>query len=209
MPYLTPDNKQPIEKSKSFNGLRRTRDGMLYLTSINPNIGSEEIIVSNYYEDGKSDLVARDETDYIDERLELFDVQYFTGDGATFQFDLSTPVLNETRIALFLDGVRQEPYTNFTLVNNTEINFTLIPVNNASIVVGQIKKRYFNNDSDRYQQINYSTNSSTTFLINSSSGDLVKRTNQQVSRSALVSDDFDTFESTTASVNTTSYQSAV
>jgi hypothetical protein len=197
MPYLTPDNKQPIEKSKSFNGLRRTRDGMLYLTSINPNIGSEEIIVSNYYEDGKSDLVARDETDYIDERLELFDVQYFTGDGATFQFDLSTPVLNETRIALFLDGVRQEPYTNFT------------PVNNASIVVGQIKKRYFNNDSDRYQQINYSTNSSTTFLINSSSGDLVKRTNQQVSRSALVSDDFDTFESTTASVNTTSYQSAV
>jgi len=110
---------------------------------------------------------------------------------------------------LFLDGVRQEPYTNFTLVNNTEINFTLIPVNNASIVVGQINKRYFNNDSDRYQQINYSTNPSTTFLINSSSGDLVKRTNQQVSRSALVSDDFDTFESTTASVNTTSYQSAV
>ena len=78
-----------------------------------------------------------------------------------------------------------------------------------SIVVGQVSKRYFNNDSDKFQQINFSANASTTFLINSNSGDLVKRSNQGTTRSELGSDDFDTFESTTASSGTTTYQSAV
>ena len=78
-----------------------------------------------------------------------------------------------------------------------------------SIVIGTVKKRYFNNDSDRFQQINYSDNPTTTFLINSTSGDLVKRVNAGVSRSALGTDDFDTFEDTTASSGTTTYQSAV
>ena len=78
-----------------------------------------------------------------------------------------------------------------------------------SIVIGTVKKRYFNNDSDRFQQINYSDNPTTTFLINSTSGDLVKRVNAGVSRSALGVDDFDTFEDTTASSGTTTYQSAV
>ena len=54
-----------------------------------------------------------------------------------------------------------------------------------------------------------SDNPTTTFLINSTSGDLVKRVNAGVSRSALGVDDFDTFEDTTASSGTTTYQSAV
>ena len=87
--------------------------------------------------------------------------------------------------------------------------FTLIPKTGLSIVVGQVKKRYFNNDSDKFQQINFSSNPTTTFLINSNSGDLVKRSHQGVTRSAEGSDDFDTFESTTASSGTTTYQSAV
>ena len=209
MAYLVSHTPASSVKQKSFNGIRRTKNGMLYLSSVNPNKGNETIEVSNYFEDGKSDFVGRAETDYVDERLEMFDVQYFTSDGSAYQFTLGTPVLNETRIALFLDGVQQTPYSDFTLVNNTVVTFTLIPKTGLSIVCGQIDKRYFNNDSDRYQQINFSENPTTTFLINNSSGDLVKRSNAGVTRSAEGTDDFDTFEDTTASSSTTTYQSAV
>ena len=209
MPYLVSHTPAASTKQKSFNGLRRTKEGMLYLTSINPNLGNETIEVSKFFEDGKSDFVGRDETDYVDERLEMFDVNYFTTDGSAYQYTITTPVLNESRIAVFLDGVKQVPFSDFTLVNNTVVTFTLIPKTGLSIVIGSVKKRYFNNDSDRFQQINYSDNPTTTFLINSTSGDLVKRVNASVSRSALNTDDFDTFESTTASSGTTTYQSAV
>lgn len=206
MAYIIPTS---IKKLKVFNGIRRTTEGMCYLSSINPNVGSELIEVSKYYEDGKSDSVARDEGDYLEERLEMFEVQYFTGDGSTKQFTLTTPVLNETRIAVFSDGIRQDAYSTYTLTGGTSLNFVLIPATGASIVVGQINKRYYNNDSDRYQQIKYSADTTTTFLINSTSGDLVRRANQIVDRSKLASDDFNTFEDLTASVNTTTYQSAV
>ena len=209
MAYLVSHTPAASVKQKSFNGIRRTKDGMLYLTSIDPNKGSETIEVSKYYEDGKSDFVARAETDYVDERLEMFDVSYFTTDGTAYQFTISTPVLNESRIAVFLDGVKQVPFTDFTLVNNNVVTFTLIPRTGLSIVTGTVDKRYFNNASDKFQQINYNDNPTTTFLINSTSGDLVKRVNAGVTRSAEGSDDFDTFESTTASTSTTTYQSAV
>lgn len=209
MAYLVDHTPAASVKQKSFNGIRRTKDGMLYLTSVNPNKGNETIEVSKFFEDGKSDFVGRAETDYVDERLEMFDVNYFTSDGTAFEFTIGTPVLNESRIAVFLDGVQQVPFSDFTLVNNTVVTFTLIPKTGLSIVVGQVKKRYFNNDSDRFQQINFSVNPTTTFLINNTSGDLVKRSNAGVTRNAEGSDDFDTFEDTTASSSTTTYQSAV
>ncbi len=209
MAYLVDHTPSASVKQKSFNGIRRTKDGMLYLTSVNPNKGNETIEVSKFYEDGKSDFVGRAETDYVDERLEMFDVNYFTSDGTAFEFTVSTPVLNESRIAVFLDGVQQVPFSDFTLVNNTVVTFTLIPKTGLSIVVGQVKKRYFNNESDKFQQINFSVNPTTTFLINNTSGDLVKRSNAGVTRNAEGSDDFDTFEDTTASSATTTYQSAV
>ena len=209
MAYLVDHTPSASVKQKSFNGIRRTKDGMLYLTSVNPNKGNETIEVSKFYEDGKSDFVGRSETDYVDERLEMFDVNYFTSDGTAFEFTIGTPVLNESRIAVFLDGVQQVPFSDFRLVNNTVVTFTLIPKTGLSIVVGQVKKRYFNNDSDRFQQINFSVNPTTTFLINNTSGDLVKRSNAGVTRNAEGSDDFDTFEDTTASSATTTYQSAV
>ena len=106
MAYLVPGTTG-IKYLKQFNGLRRTKEGMLYLTNVNPNSSNDAIQVSNYYEDGKSDAVGRDQTDYVEERLEMIDVQYFTGDGSTKAFTLSSPVLNETRLAVFLDGVRQ------------------------------------------------------------------------------------------------------
>ena len=89
---------------------------------------------------------------------------------------------------------------------STILNFTIRPASGDNITVGQVKKRYLNNNSDKYQQFEYSDNTTTTYLINSS-GDLVKRVNDGITRTAS-SDDYDTFEGT-ATVNSTTYQSAV
>ena len=48
------------QDKKNFNGISRTTDGMLYLTSIDPNVDNGSIQYSNYFEEGKSDLVPKD-----------------------------------------------------------------------------------------------------------------------------------------------------
>ena len=49
MAYLVDHTPAASVKQKSFNGIRRTKDGMLYLTSVNPNKGNETIEVSKFY----------------------------------------------------------------------------------------------------------------------------------------------------------------
>ena len=202
MGLLIPKNtNNELEK---FNGIRRTPDGMLYLTSIDPNVDNESIQYSNYFEPGKSDSVPKDGSDYTDERLELFNVQYFTGDGSTLTFTLNATGMTAEGLAVFFDGVRKTAYIDYSL-SGTTLTFVLKPANNVTITVGQINKRYKNNDSDRYQQFTFDTNTTATYLINSS-GDLVRRVNQEGGQTSTT-DDFDTFESS-ASVNSTTYQSA-
>ena len=178
---------------------------MLYLTSIDPNVDNESIQYSNFYEEGKSDLVPKDGTDYTEERLELYNVQYFTGDNSTTTFTLNATGMSAESIAVYVDNVRKTAFADYS-VSGTSITFVLKPANNSSITVGQINKRYKNNDSDRYQQFTFDSNTTATYLINSS-GDLVRRVNQEGGQTSIT-DDFDTFESS-ASVNTTTYQSAV
>ena len=192
-------------QEQKFNGIRRTPEGMLYLTSIDPNVDNATIEFSNFFEDGKSDLVPKDGSDYVDERLELFNVQYFTGDGSTLTFTLNATGMTAEGLAVFFDGVRKVAYDDYS-VSGTTLTFVLKPANSVAITVGQINKRYKNNDSDRYQQFTFDTNTTATYLINSS-GDLVRRVNQEGGQTSIT-DDFDTFESS-ASVNTTTYQSAV
>jgi hypothetical protein len=194
---------------KKFNGLRRTQDGMLYLTSIDPNTEKADIQISNFFESGKSDLVPNDgETSYIEERLELFNVQYFTGDNSTTAFTLNASGITPEGVAVFIDGVRKTAYADYN-ISGTSLTFTLKPANNVVITVGQINKRYKNNDSDRYQQFVFDDNTTTIFLINSN-GDLVRRVNNaRPSELTSTSDDFDTFETTTGQAYSTTYQSAV
>ena len=192
-------------QEQKFNGIRRTPEGMLYLTSIDPNVDNATIEFSNFFEDGKSDLVPKDGSDYTEERLELFNVQYFTGDGSTLTFTLNATGMTAEGIAVFIGGVRKTAFTDYS-VSGTSLTFVLKPANNGAITVGQINKRYKNNDSDRYQQFTFDQNTTATYLINSS-GDLVRRVNQEGGQTSIT-DDFDTFESS-ASVNTTTYQSAV
>ena len=203
MGILTTHNIEP--RQEKFNGIRRTPDGMLYLTSIDPNVDNASIQYSNYFEPGKSDLVPKDGSDYTDERLELYNVQYFTGDGSTLTFTLNATGMTAEGLAVFFDGVRKTAYDDYS-VSGTTLTFVLKPANNVAITVGQINKRYKNNDSDRFQQFTFDSNTTATYLINSS-GDLVRRVNHEGGQTSTT-DDFDTFESS-ASVNTTTYQSAV
>ena len=189
-------------KLKIFNALRRTTEGMLYLTSINRENSTDEIIVSKYFEEGKSEFVPKDETDYVTERKEYFNNQNFTGDGSTKTFTLSTAGLTLSTISVFVNSVEKIAFTDYTFSGGT-LTLTLAPANGIVVSVLQNNKRYFNNDSDKYQQFIYDFNS--TYFINND-GILVKRENKTVSRSALGSDNFDTFEST-ATVNNTTWSS--
>ena len=200
MGILTTHNLNANEQK--FNGIRRTKEGLLYLTSIDPNSESAGIQFSNYIEQGKSDLVPKDGTDYVDERLELFNIQYFTGDGSTSTFTLNASGITADGVAVFKGDTRMTAFTDYT-ISGTTLSFVIKPANNVSISVGQINKRYKNNDSDRYQQFTFDTNTTATYLINSS-GDLVRRVNHSASQTST-SDDFDTFESTTGQSYSTTY----
>ena len=203
MGILTTHNVEPREKK--FNGIRRTPEGMLYLTSIDPNVDNDSIQYSNFFEEGKSDSVPKDGSNYTEERLEIFNVQYFTGDGSTLTFTLNATGMTADGIAVYIDNVRKTAFADYT-VSGTTLSFVLKPTSGSSITVGQINKRYKNNDSDRYQQFTFDSNTTATYVINSS-GDLVRRVNHEGGQTSTT-DDFDTFESS-ASVNTTTYQSAV
>ena len=203
MGILTTHNVEPREKK--FNGIRRTPEGMLYLTSIDPNVDNDSIQYSNFFEEGKSDSVPKDGSNYTEERLEIFNVQYFTGDGSTLTFTLNATGMTADGIAVYIDNVRKTAFADYT-VSGTTLSFVLKPTSGSSITVGQINKRYKNNDSDRYQQFTFDTNTTATNVINSC-GDLVRRVNHEGGQTSTT-DDFDTFESS-ASVNTTTYQSAV
>ena len=54
----------------------------------------------------------------------MYDVNYFTTDGSAYQFTISVPVLNESRIAVFLDGVFQRGNANAYSLSGGSITFT-------------------------------------------------------------------------------------
>lgn len=203
MSYLLPIGSTTTPKLKNFNGLRRTVDGMLYLTTIDKEKSTEEITVSKYYEEGKSDLVPKDETNYVDERDEYYDVQNFTVAGSN-TFTLANSIDNANMITVFVNNIKKIAFSDFNVSGNI-LTLTITPANGIIVNVCMNKKRYYNNDSDKFQQFTYDFKS--TYLINSD-GELVRRENKPVARTALVSDDFDTFENTTASVNPTTYVGA-
>ena len=202
MAYIVPQNIT-IPKLKNFNGLKRTAEGMLYLTTIDREKSTEEITVSKYYEEGKSELVPKDETNYVDERDEYYDVQNFTVAGSNV-FTLAYPIDNVNMVSVFVNNIKKIAFSDFNISGNI-LTLTITPANGIIVNVCMNKKRYYNNDSDKFQQFTYDFKS--TYLINSD-GELVRRENKAVARTALVSDDFDTFENTTASVNSTTYVGA-
>ena len=67
------------------------------------------------------------------------------------------------RLAVFVDNIRKTLHSDFT-VNNTTLTFTIAPHSGKIIDVGRINKRYYNNDSDKFQQYTFDNNS-INFLI--------------------------------------------
>ena len=193
-------------QEQKFNGLRRTKEGMLYLTTVNPNEGGT-VGFSTFEEEGKSDIVPKDGTDYVEERLEFFNCHEFIGDGSTTTFTLNVNMGTfGHRLYVSIDDVRKDGNIDYT-VSGTILTFTFAPLSGKAIQIAQLNKRYFNNDSDTFQQFVFDVNTTTTYLINSS-GELVKRVNQAANQDPT-SDDFLSFESTTASVNSTTYQDGI
>ena len=160
------------------------------------------VMRNKYYEEGKSELVPKDETNYVDERDEYYDIQNFTVAGSNV-FTLAYPIGSAYMITVFVNNIKKIAFSDFNVSGNI-LTLTITPANGIIVNVCMNKKRYYNNDSDKFQQFTYDFKS--TYLINSS-GELVRRENKAVARTALVSDDFDTFENTNNIVEVSGYSS--
>ena len=195
--FIVPESQQGKE---SFHALRRTTEGLLYYTKIDKDQNTSVAL-----ETGVSSVQLPTSGAYVEDEISFSSVQYFTGDGSTVAFTMSPPVLDGTRIKIFVNSVEQVLNRDYTYSSPT-ITFVIKPANNAVIAVGLIDKEYKNNTTDKYQQYIFEDGDATYFI--DSDGYLIKRENRDKGLTALTSDDFSTFE-TTASVNSTSYQDAV
>ena len=192
--YVVPSSTQTIE---TFHGLRRTTEGLLYYTKINKD--STTTIDLSSGQPGDTQLPTSGS--YVDADETLSSVQYFTGNGSQLTYTLSPPVLDGTRIKVYVNNIEQTFLTTYTYTSPT-LTFIVAPFNNAQIAVGIKDKEYKNNTSDLYQQYIFE-DGETTYYVDSD-GYLIKRENLNKALTPLVSDDFNTFEST-ATVNATTY----
>ena len=193
--YLIPETStQTIE---TFHGLRRTTEGLLYYTKLNKD-STTSIDLSNG-QPGDTQLPTSGS--YVDADETLTSVQYFTGNGSTLTYTLVPPVLDGTRIKVYVNNIEQTFLTTYTYTSPT-LTFIVAPFNNAQIAVGIKDKEYKNNTSDLYQQYIFEDGDATYYI--DSDGYLIKRENLNKALTSLVSDDFNTFEST-ATVNATTY----
>ena len=195
--YVVPISQQGKE---TFHGIRRTTEGMFYYTKINKDQNTV-IDLSN----GVSPVQLPTSGGYVDADTTFSSVQYFTGDNSTTDFTMNPPVLDETRIVVFVNGVEQKEGRDFTYSSPT-VTFLIKPFNGAQVAVGLIDKEYKNNTTDKYQQYIFEDGEATYFVDDD--GYLVKRENISYGLTALSSDDFSTFDST-STVSSTTWQSAV
>jgi hypothetical protein len=186
--------------SNTFHGLRRTQDGKLYYTLRDKNVGT-------FSNDGGTTELSSD-ADYVavEEQYISGKNQTFAGDGSDTTFTLTTPVLDGTRIAVFLNGVKQ-PIDEVWTYASSVVTFKVAPYNGSQVAIGYINKKYKNNTSDLYHQYLFEDGDATYFIDDN--GYFVKRENKSRGATALSSDDFNTAESSTYPVASTSWQSAV
>jgi len=203
--YVVPESQQSKE---GFHALRRTTEGLLYYTKVDKDETSEIDLDGGNPTDKNGNRQLPTKLDYTDEVTELQSgtTQYLTGDGSTLTFNLTTPVLDGTRIAVFLNGVKQPIDEVWTYASGV-VTFKIAPYNGSQVAIGYINKKYKNNTSDLYHQYVFEDGDATYFLDDN--GYFVKRENKSRGATALSSDDFNTAESSTYPVASTSWQSAV
>ena len=196
-----------IQNKEGFHALRRTTEGLLYYTKVNKDSGETLDFEGGAPTDPRNSRQISTLSEYVDEDVKLQSgvTQTFTGDGSTTTFTLTTPVLDFTRIAVFVNGVQQDVDAVWTYASGV-ITFKIAPFNTAQVAVGYIDRQYKNNSSDFYHQFRNESGDATYYI--SSDGYLVKRENKSRGLTALASDDFTTAESSTYPVAATTWQSA-
>ena len=196
-----------VQSKEGFHALRRTTEGLLYYTKIDKDETSTIDFDGGSPTDKNGNPQLPSKQDYTQEttKLQSGATQIFTGDGSTTTFTLTTAVLDSTRIAVFLNGVKQEVNEIWTYASGV-VTFKIAPFSGSQIAVGYIDKQYKNNTSDFYHQYVMENGDATYFI--DSDGYFVKRENRSRGATALTSDDFSTAESSTYPVAATTWQSA-
>jgi hypothetical protein len=202
--YVTPVGQQSKE---GFHALRRTTEGLLYYTKVDKDSTDSLDFDGGNPTDKNGNRQLPSKVDYTDEVTKLqTGTQYFAGDGSDTTFTLTTPVLDGTRIAVFLNGVKQ-PIDEVWTYASSVVTFKVAPFNGSQVAVGYVNKEYKNNTSDKYHQYVFEDGDATYYVDDN--GYFVKRENKSRGATALTTDDFATAEGSTYPVATTSWQSAV
>ncbi len=195
-----------VQSKEGFHALRRTTEGLLYYTKIDKDETSTIDFDGGSPTDKNGNPQLPSKQDYTQEttKLQSGATQLFSGDGSTTTFTLTTAVLDDTRIAVFLNGVKQEVNEIWTYASGV-VTFKIAPFSNSQVAVGYIDKQYKNNTSDFYHQYVMENGDATYFI--DSDGYFVKRENRSRGATALTSDDFSTAEGSTYSVASTTWSS--
>ena len=195
-----------VQSKEGFHALRRTTEGLLYYTKIDKDETSTIDFDGGSPTDKNGNPQLPSKQDYTQEttKLQSGATQLFTGDGSTTTFTLTTAVLDGTRIAVFLNGVKQIEDETWSYASGV-VTFKIAPFSNSQVAVGYVDKQYKNNTSDFYHQYVMENGDATYFI--DSDGYFVKRENRSRGATALTSDDFSTAEGSTYSVASTTWSS--
>ena len=201
--YVVPETS--AQTTETFHALRRTSQGMLYYTKINKdeNVSIDFDAGNPTDKNGNRQLPTNE--NYVEDtiKLQAGATEIYTGDGATTTVTLTNPVLDGSRLAVFIDGNYQQLDATFSYARPV-VTFKIPPKSGAQIAIGKIDKTLKSNTSDLYYQYVFEDGEATYFI--DSNGYFVKRENFVKSLTSIASDDFSTFESTQA-VNSTSWRS--
>ena len=201
--YVVPEKS--VQTTETFHAIRRTSEGMLYYTKINKNENVSIDFEAGNPTDKNGGRQLPTNENYVEDSIKLISgqTQIFTGDGGTTAFTLSAPVLDGSRLIVFIDGIFQELDNVYTYTSPT-VTFKIAPKNLAQIAVGKLDKTLQANPSDFYYQYVFEDGDATYFI--DSDGYFVKRENFVKSLTRITTDDFTSFEST-QTVNSTSWRS--
>jgi len=201
--FVVPETS--AQTTETFHALRRTSSGLLYYTKINKDENvSIDFEAGNPTDKNGGRQLPTDENYVVDTiKLQAGATEIFTGNGSTTAFTLSAPVLDGSRIAVFVNGNIQELDNTYSYTSPI-VTFKVAPPSSSQVAVGKIDKTTQANPSDFYYQYVFEDGEATYFV--DSNGYFVKRENFVKSLTSIPSDDFSTFESTQA-VNSTSWRS--
>ena len=194
-----------VQTTETFHALRRTSEGLLYYTKYNKDENvSIDFEAGNPTDKNGGRQLPTDENYVVDTiKLQAGATEIFIGNGSTTAFTLSAPVLDGSRIVVFVNGNIQELDNTYSYTSPI-VTFKIAPPSSAQVAVGKIDKTLQANSSDFYYQYVFEDGEATYFI--DSNGYFVKRENFVKSLTSIASDDFSTFEST-QTVNSTSWRS--